>query len=39
MQHLRDMSSGNGKLRQLDNGRYGEMHWTGARDVLRTPER
>ncbi len=34
MQYLRDMSSGNGKLRQLDNDRYGDMRWTGARDVL-----
>jgi nucleoside-diphosphate-sugar epimerase len=34
MQYLRDMSSGDGKLEQLDNDRYGNMHWTSARDVL-----
>lgn len=34
MQYLRDMSSGDGKLQQLDNDRYGDMHWTSARDVL-----
>ncbi len=34
MQYLRDMSSGDGKLRQLDSDRYGDMHRTSARDVL-----
>jgi len=34
MQYLRDMASGDGKLQQLDNDRYGDMHWTSARDVL-----
>jgi uncharacterized protein YbjT (DUF2867 family) len=36
MQYLRDMSSGRGKLKPLDNDRYGSMSWTSARDVLRT---
>ena len=35
MQYLRDMSSGRGKLAPLDNGRYGSLSWTSARDVLR----
>lgn len=34
LQYLRDMSSGLGKLRPLDNDRYGERPWTRARDVL-----
>lgn len=34
MQYVRDMFSGDGKLRALDNDRYGERTWTSARDVL-----
>ena len=34
MQYLRDMMSGRGKLRPLDNDRYGVHAWTGAREVL-----
>jgi uncharacterized protein YbjT (DUF2867 family) len=34
MQYLRDMSSGDGKLRQLDNDRYPGIHWMSAREVL-----
>lgn len=35
MQYLRDMSTGRGKLHDLDNARYGEMAWTRAEDILR----
>ncbi len=38
MQYLRDMMSGRGKLRPLDNNRYGVMSWTSTRDVLMRPE-
>ena len=34
MQYLRDMSGGLGKLRPLDNDRYGVRAWTDARSVL-----
>lgn len=34
MQYLRDMSTGRGKLHDLDNGRYGRTDWTRAADVL-----
>lgn len=37
MQYRREMSSGAGKLRHLDNDRYGAMRWTDARDVLAAP--
>lgn len=39
MQYMRDMMSGRGKLRPLDNDRYGAMFWTSARDVLARAER
>ena len=35
MQYLRDMFSGDGKLRNLDNDRYGHRSWSTARDVLK----
>ena len=35
MQYLRDMFSGDGKLRDLDNDRYGHRSWKTARDVLK----
>ena len=35
MQYMRDMSTGRGKLDPLDNDRYGEKHWTTAREVLK----
>jgi hypothetical protein len=35
MQYLRDMASGRGKLKPLDNDRYGTRRWTSARDVLK----
>ncbi len=38
MQYMRDMMSGRGKLRPLDNDRYGAMSWTSARDVLARAE-
>ncbi|WP_313540597.1 NmrA family NAD(P)-binding protein [Sphingomonas sp.] len=34
MQYLRDMSTGRGKLHDLDNARYGKRHWSRAADVL-----
>lgn len=34
MQYLRDMSTGRGKLRTLDNSRYGKLDWTRAAVVL-----
>ena len=34
MQYLRDMSTGRGKLHDLDNARYGKTDWTRAADVL-----
>ena len=34
MQYLRDMSTGRGKLHDLDNRRYGKADWTRAADVL-----
>lgn len=34
MQYLRDMSSGQGKLEPLDNGRYTDVEWKPVRDVL-----
>ena len=34
MQYLRDMFSGKGKLRPLDNGRYPGIRWTTVADVL-----
>lgn len=34
MQYLRDMSTGRGKLHDLDNDRYGKRSWTGAATVL-----
>jgi hypothetical protein len=34
MQYIRDMASGRGALRPLDNDRYGERNWTSAREVL-----
>lgn len=34
MQYLRDMSSGAGKLLDLDNDRYGKTEWTDAEAVL-----
>ncbi|MGN8001460.1 NmrA family NAD(P)-binding protein [Sphingomonas sp. 22176] len=34
MQYLRDMSTGRGKLHDLDNSRYGKRHWSRAADVL-----
>lgn len=36
MQYMRDMFSGDGKLKPLDNDRYPEMRWTGVRQVLAT---
>lgn len=35
MQYLRDMASGQGKLRPLDNGRYPDLTWTPVSAVLR----
>ena len=32
MQYMRDMFSGRGKLRPLDNNRYPELRWTSARE-------
>lgn len=34
MQYLRDMASGRGRLLPLDNDRYGQMPWIGARTTL-----
>ena len=34
MQYMRDMFSGRGKLRPLDNSRYPELHWTSVREQL-----
>ena len=34
MQYLRDMASGRGRLLPLDNDRYGQMSWIGARTTL-----
>lgn len=34
MQYLRDMMEGHGKLAPLDNGRYPDLSWTSARQVL-----
>lgn len=34
MQYLRDMASGRGRLLPLDNDRYGQMPWVGARTTL-----
>lgn len=34
MQYLRDMSTGRGKLHQLDNARYGKTDWTSAAAIL-----
>ena len=34
MQYLRDMASGRGTLKPLDNDRYGARSWISARDVL-----
>ena len=34
MQYMRDMFSGDGKLHNLDNARYGKTGWTSVRDVL-----
>ncbi|HEX6039198.1 NmrA family NAD(P)-binding protein [Longimicrobium sp.] len=34
MQYMHDMFSGRGELHPLDNGRYPELRWTTARDVL-----
>ena len=34
MQYMHDMYDGRAKLAPLDNGRYGEMRWTGLREVL-----
>jgi len=34
MQYMRDMFSGRGKLRPLDNDRYPELHWTSVREQL-----
>ncbi|WP_434384985.1 NmrA family NAD(P)-binding protein [Melittangium boletus] len=37
MQYLHGMFSGDGKLEPLDNGRYPDLRWTGAREVLAAP--
>jgi uncharacterized protein YbjT (DUF2867 family) len=34
MQYMRDMYDGRGQLQPLDNGRYPELRWTSAREVL-----
>lgn len=34
MQYMRDMFDGRGQLQPLDNGRYPELRWTSAREVL-----
>ena len=34
MQYMRDMFSGRGKLRPLDNNRYSELQWTSIREQL-----
>lgn len=34
MQYMRDMFSGRGKLRPLDNDRYSDLHWTSIREQL-----
>ncbi|QOL80393.1 NAD(P)H-binding protein [Pseudooceanicola spongiae] len=34
MQYLRDMMSGRGQLRRLDNGRYGKTDWTDIRAMI-----
>ena len=34
MQYMRDMFSGRGKLRPLDNDRYLDLHWTSVREQL-----
>lgn len=34
MQYFDNMFSGDGKLRKLDNDRYGDRRWTSAREVL-----
>ncbi len=36
MQYMRDMFSGRGQLRLLDNNRYPELRWTSAREQLAT---
>ncbi len=35
MQYMRDMFSGRGKLKALDNERYPELTWTGVAQVMR----
>jgi len=39
MQYMHNMYSGLGELKPLDNGRYPELTWTTARDVLSAHER
>ena len=36
MQYTRDMFDGRARLEPLDNDRYPGLHWTSARDVLKT---
>ena len=37
MQYMHDMFDGRGQLQPLDNGRYPELRWTSAREVLAAP--